>query len=189
MEGQACTRYGLHHKMPFLKKMYEEKQLSFFANVGNLVEPTTQQTFLDKEVELPTSIFAHNYAQRAAQSQDPNNDGASGIWGEPSRRSRIGGGAAMDVNNAEADDVWGETCVEGGSCPSGTCEPVPFAARAYSASGTQKIFEDSPLPEYVVDATDGFVLYNDRDTLGDAVKDLTKGRIGKYLRGDVRGAF
>ena len=26
----------------------------------------------------------------------------------------------------------------------------------------------------MVDATDGFVLYNDRDTLGDAVKDLTK---------------
>ena len=50
----------------------------------------------------------------------------------------------------------------------------PFAARAYSASGTQKIFEDSPLRVCVVDTTDGFVLYNDRDTLGDAVKDLTK---------------
>ena len=28
VEGQACSRYGLHHKMPFLQKMYEEKQLS-----------------------------------------------------------------------------------------------------------------------------------------------------------------
>jgi uncharacterized protein (DUF1800 family) len=174
VEGQACTRYGLHHKMPFLKKMYEEKQLSFFANVGNLVEPTTQQTFLDKEVELPTSIFAHNYAQRAAQSQDPNNDGASGILGRAFTSLQDRWRCCAGCNDAEADDVWGETCVEGGSCPSGSCEPVPFAARAYSASGTQKIFEDSPLPEYVVDATDGFVLYNDRDTLGDAVKDLTK---------------
>ena len=88
-------------------------------------------------------------------------------------RSDIG---AAGCDNNDAEDVWGETCngEDDGSCPSGSCKPVPFAARAYSASGTQKIFEDSPLPEYVVDATDGFVLYNDRDTLGDAVKDLTK---------------
>ena len=29
VEGQACAKYGLHHKMPFLRQMYEEKQLSF----------------------------------------------------------------------------------------------------------------------------------------------------------------
>ena len=98
--------------------MYEEKQLSFFANVGNLVEPTTQQTFLDKEVELPTSIFAHNYAQRAAQSQDPNNDGASGILGRAFTSLQDRWRCCDGCNDAEADDVWGDTCVEGGSCPS-----------------------------------------------------------------------
>ena len=125
--NQPCAVYGLHPELDFVKELYESGEAAFFANVGNLVEPTTQQTFLEKSVELPTSIFAHNYAQRAAANLDPNRNDAGGVVGR----------AFEALQNRED----------------------PFAARAYSVAGTQKLFESSPTPEYVIDASDGFVLY------------------------------
>ena len=120
------------------------------------MEPTTQQTFLDKEVELPyVHLRAQLRSKRCPVAGPEQRRGFGYSWGGPLLPYRMGWRCCAGCNDAEADDVWGETCVEGGSCASGTCEPVPFAARAYSASGTQKIFEDAPLPEYVVDATDG----------------------------------
>lgn len=78
---QPCAVYGLHPELDFVKTLYDRGDAAFLANVGELIEPTTRQQYFDGSVELPTSLFAHNFAQRAAQNVDANTAHADGILG------------------------------------------------------------------------------------------------------------
>jgi len=43
-----------------IKQMFDDGDLSFIANVGSLVEPTTREQYLDGSVALPYGLFSHN---------------------------------------------------------------------------------------------------------------------------------
>jgi hypothetical protein len=53
-----------------LHSLYQSGELSFIANIGQLVEPLTVAEFRDRNSikKKPPGIGAHNIAQRAAQN-------------------------------------------------------------------------------------------------------------------------
>jgi len=63
--GQPCGSFGVHPSLPLLSSMYATGEGLFVANVGSLIEPFTKETY--HRVRKPPSIFAHNFAQTAAQ--------------------------------------------------------------------------------------------------------------------------
>ena len=48
---QPCKTFGIHHKLPYLKTLFDTKQLSFLANMGFLIEPFDSVTDYKKEAQ------------------------------------------------------------------------------------------------------------------------------------------
>jgi len=60
--------YGLHPNMPELQSIFNnQKNLAILANVGTLVQPTTQQTY-QKYQNLPENLYSHSDQQDQWQS-------------------------------------------------------------------------------------------------------------------------
>ncbi len=78
---QPCTRFGVHPSMPTLKTLYDQGDAAWIANMGALVEPCSKQEYVDKSVQLPPSLFAHNIMQRSAQNLHPQYSSADGVVG------------------------------------------------------------------------------------------------------------
>jgi hypothetical protein len=55
--SQACETYGIHHKMPVLKDLYDQGEASFIAGIGVMTELVTKDNYEDKTV---TQLFAHD---------------------------------------------------------------------------------------------------------------------------------
>lgn len=68
--GQKCDSFGLHHELPFLKKMYDDGDLVFLANTGVLTEPVSK---FDFKAKTATQLFAHNEMQAEIDRLDPLN--------------------------------------------------------------------------------------------------------------------
>ncbi len=58
--SQPCNVFGIHPQLPFLKKLYDEKDLSFVAGIGVLSKPVTNKNF-NRETE--TRLFSHNSSE------------------------------------------------------------------------------------------------------------------------------
>merc|ERR1719203_1460610 len=67
-EPQVCSTFGIHSDLPVLQELYNSKDLSFFANVGFLIEEVTKENWLEK---TKTQLFAHNILQKDTQQMDP----------------------------------------------------------------------------------------------------------------------
>lgn len=55
--SQPCEIFGVHPNMPFLKKLYDEKDASFVAGIGVLSAPVTK---IDYKRKTKTTLYAHN---------------------------------------------------------------------------------------------------------------------------------
>ena len=72
--GQACSDFGIHPRLPFLKQLYDEGQVSFVNDVGSLVEPLRKDQigtgFHAKggSGEICQGLFSHADQQRAAET-------------------------------------------------------------------------------------------------------------------------
>lgn len=55
---------GLPSSMSSIEQLFQDQQLSFIANVGPLVEPTTKSSILAKTANLPPQLFSHNDQQK-----------------------------------------------------------------------------------------------------------------------------
>ncbi len=51
--------FGLHPSCAALKSLYDDNKLAFVANVGALLEPTTNDDFVNRTVRLPPKLFSH----------------------------------------------------------------------------------------------------------------------------------
>ena len=69
IEGDA---YGLHPAMTDMHQMYSDNELALIANAGALVEPTTQQQYVDRSVSLPLGLFSHLDQFNHFQTAQPN---------------------------------------------------------------------------------------------------------------------
>ena len=54
--SQPCDTMGVHYKLPTIASLYEQGQAAFVANIGNLIEPTTREAYLDGSVDLPPQV-------------------------------------------------------------------------------------------------------------------------------------
>lgn len=59
--GQVCDTFGLHESLPFLKTLFDDEDLTFFANIGVLQQPTTKLNWSQNHRE--TALFSHNTQQ------------------------------------------------------------------------------------------------------------------------------
>jgi len=65
--GNQAT-YGLHPNMPEMQSLFNNQQtLAVLANVGTLVQPTTQQTY-QQYLNLPQNLYSHSDQQDQWQS-------------------------------------------------------------------------------------------------------------------------
>ena len=55
--SQPCDTYGIHHKMPVLKELYDSGEASFIAGVGVMTELITKDNYISKTA---TQLFAHD---------------------------------------------------------------------------------------------------------------------------------
>ena len=64
--GTNPVEFGLHPAMSGVQQLFGDGALSFIANCGALVEPTTKQQYDDGSVALPPRLFSHNDQQQFA---------------------------------------------------------------------------------------------------------------------------
>ena len=66
--GQPCDQFAIHEELEIVERLYNQGDLSFFANAGVINRPVTKENY----VELTkTQLFAHNAMQEEAQKIDP----------------------------------------------------------------------------------------------------------------------
>lgn len=75
--GQACSKFGIHHKLPFIKSLYNDGKASFVSNIGALVEPITKEQFKKGGAQSCVGLFSHSDQQTAAQTLKCQEPGAS----------------------------------------------------------------------------------------------------------------
>merc|ERR1712139_253604 len=75
--GQSCSKFGIHHKLPFIKQLYNEGSASFVSNIGALVEPVTKEQFKQGGAQSCVGLFSHSDQQTAAQTLKCQEPGAS----------------------------------------------------------------------------------------------------------------
>lgn len=51
---------GLHPSAASLQPLYDGERLAMIANVGTLIEPTTQEQYENNEVAVPAQLFSHS---------------------------------------------------------------------------------------------------------------------------------
>jgi len=77
--SQPCDKFGIHPSMPFLKKLYDEKDASFIAGIGVLSTPVTKNDYNEK---TRTTLFAHNTMRDELDRLDPYlSMGGTGLLG------------------------------------------------------------------------------------------------------------
>merc|ERR1719316_2193000 len=65
-DGQDISTFAVHHKLPFLRQLYNDGEAAFISNVGALVEPTTKHQYKNGEAEKCVGLFSHSDQQTAA---------------------------------------------------------------------------------------------------------------------------
>ncbi len=61
--------FGLHPACGDLATMFNNQELSFICNIGNLVKPTTRESILDNTAVLPPQLYSHSDQQLQFQSE------------------------------------------------------------------------------------------------------------------------
>lgn len=61
---------GVHPELKGFKTLFENKKLSFIANVGNLIKPTTRAEYLNGTGTLPSQLYSHSNQQKQWQVLD-----------------------------------------------------------------------------------------------------------------------
>ena len=77
---QPCTSFGVHHKLPIFKDIFDEGNGLFIANIGHLHKHVTKRTW---RTETRTHLFSHSTMGREAQLVDAFQEGgwSTGVGG------------------------------------------------------------------------------------------------------------
>ena len=78
--SQLCNTFGLHESLPFIKSLYDEKDLNFLANIGVLQQHVTKSNW--RQGHSDTLLFAHNTQQDEINFVDIfDEEAGSGVCG------------------------------------------------------------------------------------------------------------
>merc|ERR1711988_1461893 len=81
-QPQPCQTFGVHHKLPILKTLFDAKQCSFLANMGFLIEPiNTVNEYKKKKKRVPKGVGDHRGAQTHAQTLNAKTYSSDGVLG------------------------------------------------------------------------------------------------------------
>jgi len=72
--------YGFHPKLAEVQSLFNKGQIALLANAGTLVQPTTQQQYLQGQANLPQNLYSHADQQQQMQTATLNTFGEVG-WG------------------------------------------------------------------------------------------------------------
>lgn len=70
--GGTYDQFGMHPQCPDMASMFNNGEMAAICNIGNLIEPTTRQSYLSNTVNLPPQLFSHSDQQRQFQSSPTN---------------------------------------------------------------------------------------------------------------------
>ena len=67
--GQGnCTTFGVHDSFSFLHTLYEKKEAAFISNIGSLVEPTTMETWYNRQSRRCENYASHRDGTNSTQT-------------------------------------------------------------------------------------------------------------------------
>lgn len=69
LDDQPCSKFVVHDKLPLLKELYDDGDLTFFANTG--VINSKDMTKTNYNLVTRSQLFAHNAMQYEAKVADP----------------------------------------------------------------------------------------------------------------------
>ena len=72
--------FALHPNLSNLRRLYDEQQLAFVANVGTLIEPFTVDDFFARSKQMPLGLLSHSDQLQQWQTAIPHERSAEG-WG------------------------------------------------------------------------------------------------------------
>lgn len=78
--GGGNSPLGLHPSAQALQPLYDQGRLAIIANIGTLIEPTTQEQYANNAVALPAQLFSHS-DQTIQWQQLQGRDRAELGWG------------------------------------------------------------------------------------------------------------
>lgn len=78
--GGGSAPVGLHPGAAALQPLYDQGELALIANIGNLIHPTTQEQYQNKEVSVPAQLFSHSDQSVQWQQLQGRDSGEEG-WG------------------------------------------------------------------------------------------------------------
>lgn len=73
--------FGVHPTMEKTKRLFEDKKLSFIANIGTLVKPLTKSEYFNNSVNIPLGLMSHADQLRHWLTSVPNERLNYGIGG------------------------------------------------------------------------------------------------------------
>lgn len=95
--------FGLHNSMPEMAKLFNQKRLSFVANVGPLVERVTKQQFKEGSVQVPLGLMSHADQFKHWQTSRPDTrqtDGWFGYFADTLQPSKSAHDVSMNISMA-----------------------------------------------------------------------------------------
>ncbi len=96
-------RFGLHPSMPEVQSLFNDKKLSFVANIGPLVEPVLKEQFYANSARLPVGLLSHADQFRHWQTSRPGerlNRGWFGAFADSLQPNRAAGDIPMNISMA-----------------------------------------------------------------------------------------
>ena len=66
--GQACSKFGVHHKLPVIQQLYRDGKAAFVSNVGSLVQPLNRNEYDNGLKPVCAGLFSHSDQTEAAQT-------------------------------------------------------------------------------------------------------------------------
>lgn len=104
--GQPCSQFAIHDELNLLKTLYDDGDLTFFANTGMVDEAGVDNS--DYQFRTKLGLFAHNAMTKATQAVDPKTNAAgSGVLGRLASRLREHAYATSSISIDRASVVTG----------------------------------------------------------------------------------
>lgn len=102
-EDKQGRHFGIHNSMKEVQSLFQEKKLSFVANVGVMTEPVTKEKFYSNEVSLPLGLLSHADQFNHWQTARPDmriNRGWFGSFADSVQSQRAVGEIPMNISLA-----------------------------------------------------------------------------------------
>lgn len=94
-------KFSLHHSMQHTQELFNNKKLSFIANIGPLVKPTSKKEYFENSLNLPLGLMSHADQLRHWLTSIPNertNYGVAGKIADTVQKDNINQKISMNIS-------------------------------------------------------------------------------------------